>query len=168
MSRRLHLTTLVLLAAGAAACGDRANPGPTEPGATSRVPELPTAGAAAEAAGGPAASASRAAQERLAHRLALALAEPGFRAYVKSTLDRSPVREHKLQLQHFLGRSGGRARAALAKGAGERESSVDTDARSTIALEMYLPVAAHRASWGGGEDILVATARDDDEIGRAS
>jgi hypothetical protein len=164
MSRRLQLTTLVLLAAGAAGCGDRADPGLTEPGAAMQAPELPTARAPADAAGGPAGPASRAAQERLARRLALALAEPGFRAYVKDALDRSPVREHKLHLQHFLGRSGGRARAALAKGAGEGESSVDTDARSTIALEVYLPVAAHRASWGGGEDILVATARDDGEV----
>jgi hypothetical protein len=164
MSRRIRLTTLVLLAAGAAGCGDRADPGPTEPGASTQAPVLPTAGAAAEAAGGAAGPTSRAAQEQLARRLALALAEPGFRAYVKGALDRSPVREHKLHLQHFLGRSGGRGRAALAKGSGETESSVDTDARATIALEMYLPVAAHRASWDGGEDILVATARDDDEV----
>jgi hypothetical protein len=164
MSHRLHLTTLVLLAAGAAGCGDRAESGPTEPGATTQGPVLPTAGTATDAPGGLAGPASRAAQERLARRLALALAEPGFRAYVKDALDRSPVREHKLQLQHFLGRSGGRARGALAKGSGEAESSVDSDARSTIALEMYLPVAAHRTSWGGGEDILVATARDDDEV----
>jgi hypothetical protein len=159
MIRRLHLTTLALLAAGAAGCGDRADPGPTEP-AAGKAPELP---APLAAAGGPAGPASRAAQERLARRLALALAEPGFRAYVKEALDRSPVREHKLHLQHFLGRSDGRGRAALAKGAGERESSVETDARSTIALEVYLPVAAHRTSWRGGEDILVATARDDGE-----
>jgi hypothetical protein len=158
MFRRLHLTTLVLLAAGAAGCGDRADPGPTEPRATPKAPGLPL-----EAAGGPAGPASRAAQERLARRLALALAEPGFRAYVKDALDRSPVREHKLHLQHFLGRANGRARAALARGAGEGETSVDTDARSTIALEVYLPVPAHRASWSGGEDILVATARDDGE-----
>jgi hypothetical protein len=164
MSRRLHLTTLVLLAAGVAGCGDRADLGPSEPGVTTHVPVFPAGRAAAEAVGGPAGQASRAAQERVTRRLALALAESGFRAYVKDALDRSRVREHKLQLQHFLGRSGGRARAALAKGAGEAESSVDTDARSTIALEMYLPVAAHRASWGGGEDILVATARDDDEV----
>ena len=154
MFRRLHLTTLALLAAGAAGCGDRADPGLTEPRATGKAPELP---APLEAAGGPGGPASRVAQERLARRLALALAEPGFRAYVKEALDRSPVREHKLQLQHFLGRSaagpGPRSPGAPAK----RESSVDTDARSTVALEVYLPVAAHRASWSGGEDILVAT-----------
>ena len=160
MFRRLHLTTLALLAAGAAGCGDRADPGLTEPRATGKAPELP---APLEAAGGPGGPASRVAQERLARRLALALAEPGFRAYVKEALDRSPVREHKLQLQHFLGRSNGRARAALARSAGEGESSVDTDARSTVALEVYLPVPAHRASWSGGEDVLVATARDDGE-----
>jgi hypothetical protein len=164
MSRRLHLTALVLLAAGAAGCDDRADPGPTEPGTVKQPPELPIARPPSEAAGGAAGPASRAAQERLARRLALALAEPGFRAYVKDALDRSPVREHKLHFQHFLGSSGGRARAALAKGAGEAESSVDTDARSTIALEAYLPVAAHRASWRGSEDILVATARDDGEV----
>jgi hypothetical protein len=163
MSRRLHLTTLALLAAGAAGCGDRADPGPTEPGAAREAPEPPAARAPVQAAGGPAGPASRAAQERLARRLALALAEPGFRAYVKDALDRSPVREHKLHLQHFLGRSGGRARAALAKSAGEAEPTVDTDARSTLALEMYLPVATHRVSWSGGPDILVATARDDGE-----
>ena len=163
MSRRLHLTTLVLLAASAVGCGDRADPGPTEPGAATQAPELPSARAPAEPAGGPAGPSSRAAQERLTRRLALALAEPGFRAYVKDALDRSPVHEHKLHLQHFLGRSGGRARAALAKGTGEAESSVDADARSTIGLEVYLPVAAHRAAWGGGDDILVATARDDAE-----
>ncbi len=163
MSRRLHLTTLVLLAAGAAGCGDRADPAPTEPGATTEASALPAAGAPAEA-GGTAGPASRAAQERLARRLALALAEPGFRAYLKAALDRSPIREHKLHLQHFLGRSEGRARAALAKGAGEGEPSVDADARSTIPLEVYLPVPAHRAGWNGGDDILVATAREDGEV----
>jgi hypothetical protein len=164
MSRRLRLTTLALLAAGAAGCGDRADPGPTEPGAATQPPGLPTAPSPAEAVGGSAGPASRAAQERLARRRALALAEPGFRAYVKDALDRSPVREHKLHFQYFLGQSGGRARAALAQGAGEPESSVDTDARSTIALEVYLPVASHRATWEAGENILVATARDEGEV----
>jgi hypothetical protein len=154
MSRPLHLTTLALLV-GVAACGDRADPGPTEPGAIAP---------SAESSGGPAAEASRSAQERLTRRLALALAEPGFRSYLKDALDRSPVREHKLHLQRFLGRSNGRGRAALARGTGEAESTVDADARATIALEVYLPVAAHRAAWGGGENLLVATARDDGEV----
>ncbi|MEP6688313.1 MAG: hypothetical protein ABJC36_08185 [Gemmatimonadales bacterium] len=163
MSRRHHLTTLALLAL-VAGCSDRADPGPTEPGA---VPPAPADHATTDpssaqgiAAGGP---TSRAAQERLARRFALALGEPGFRAYVKDALDRSSVREHKLQLQHFLGRADGAARAALAHGGGDGEASVDRDARSTISLEVYLPVAAQRATWTGGDDILVATARDDGE-----
>jgi hypothetical protein len=157
MSRRHHLTSLALLAL-VASCSDRAGPGPTEPGAGAPAPAVPAGSAAG--AGGP---ASRAAQERLARRLALALAEPGFRAYVKDALDRSPVREHKIHLQRFLGRAQGRARAALAAAVGDRASAVDTDAASTIPLEVYLPVAAQRAAWAGGADILVATARDDDE-----
>ena len=43
MFRRLHLTTLALLAAGAAGCGDRADPGPTEPASYRQAPELPAA-----------------------------------------------------------------------------------------------------------------------------
>ena len=157
MSRRLSLAGLAV-AAALAACTDRSASGPTGPeavGAGVAVPSTP------EAARG--ASASRAAQERLARNLALALAEPGFRAYVKDALDRSTVREHKLHLQRFLGRGEGRARAALARAGAQPDSSVDRDARGTIALEMYFPVAAHRAAWRGGPDLLVATARQDGE-----
>ena len=164
MSHRLHLTALALLAT-LAGCGDRADSGPTGPGITAPAPGAPpsTASGAAEAVGGPAGPASRAAQERLTWRLALALAEPDFRTYVSQALDRSPVREHKLQLQGFLGRANGRARAALARAGGDDQTAVEADAQSTIALELYLPVAAHRATWRGGEDLLVATARDDGE-----
>ncbi len=164
MSRRLRPIAFALLAA-VAGCTDRGDPGPTEPGITTPAPAVPApAVPSSEVGGGPAGPASRAAQERLARRFALALAEPGFRTYVKDALDRSSIREHKIHLQRFLGGAGGRARAALARGSGDGESSVDADARSTIALEVYLPVAAHRATWTGGEDILVATAREDGDV----
>jgi hypothetical protein len=155
-SRRSYIAMLALLA-GVAGCSDRAGSGPT-------APADPTgASAAAATPGGRGALAGRAAEQRLARRMALALADPAFRAYVKGALDRSPILEHKVHLQRLLRGPDRRAIEALARAGGEAESSVDADASAATALELYIPVAAHRAAWRGGDDILVATARDDDE-----
>ena len=70
----------------------------------------------------------RSAAERMARRVALALADPAFRAYVKGSLDRSPVREHKLHFQRLLRGQGGRALQALARAGRETEATVDADA----------------------------------------
>src|SRR6185312_1218702 len=71
--------------------------------------------------------------------------------------------EHKLHFQRWLQASDRRALKALAKASRESETAVDVDAQFAPALEMYLPVPAHRAAWTGGEDVLVATARADHE-----
>lgn len=105
----------------------------------------------------------RAAMDRLARRVALALADPAFRAYVKGELDRSPFAEHKVQLQHFLTASNGKALRDLARLGVESESAVEADAKESIPLEMYFPVPAHRAAWTGGPDLWVASAREDRE-----
>jgi hypothetical protein len=153
MSRQSRLAILALLA-GAAGCGDRVDSVPVAPADTPG----PSAGAVSLAA-----AARRAAQDRLARRLALALAEPDFRLYVRDALDRSPVREHKLHLQKFLVRPDQRALRALAHAGGDTESDVEADARSAIPLELYLPVPAHRAAWRGGDELLVATVLHDHE-----
>ena len=153
MSRLSHLAILALLA-GAAGCSDRVESAPMAPADTPG----PGVGSAL-----PTAAVKRAAQDRLARRLALSLAEPAFRAYVKDALDRSPVREHKLHLQRFLARADRRALRALASAGGDTESGVEADARAAIALELYLPVPAHRAAWRGGDELLVATALQDHE-----
>jgi hypothetical protein len=108
-------------------------------------------------------SAERSAMDRLARRLARALANPEFRAYVKGELERSPYVEHKLQLQTFLKASRGRVLREVARLTTEPESAIETDARASIPLEIYFPVPAHRASWAGGPDVLVASAREDRE-----
>jgi hypothetical protein len=156
MSRASQLATLALLV-GAAACADRGGTAPTAP------PDEQVVAVGAGPAGTPAGAAARAAQEHLARRVALALANPAFRAAVKSEFDRSPVIEHKLHFQRWLQSSERRALKVLAKAAGEPEAAVDADARSAPALEMYIPVPAHRAAWMGGENILVATERQDHE-----
>jgi hypothetical protein len=103
------------------------------------------------------------AMDRLVRRFARAMADPAFRAYVKSQLDQSPVREHKLHFQRFLTASDHRVMREVARLSAESESGIEQDARAAAALEMYLPVPAHRAAWSGGENILVASAERDHE-----
>jgi hypothetical protein len=101
------------------------------------------------------------ARERLARRVALALADPTFRARLKRELDRSPVRERKLHLQRFLAAADRRALRDVARLSREPDAAVEADAHGAAALELYLPVAAHRRSWKGDARILVATAHGD-------
>jgi hypothetical protein len=153
MPRLISLATLALLASSLG-CGDRG--GPTQP------PEGLGAGPAPSAVPNKTAD-ERVTRERLAHRVARAMSEPGFRAYVKSALDRSTVGEHKVQFQRFLGGGNRRALREVARLNGESEAGIETDARQAIPLELYVPVPAHRARWAGGENILVATQREDGE-----
>jgi hypothetical protein len=105
----------------------------------------------------------RSLMDRLARRMARALASPEFRAYLKGELDRSPFSEHKLQLQTFLKASNAKALRDLARLNRESESSVEADAKAAIPLEIYFPVPAHRTAWAGGPDLVVASAREDRE-----
>ena len=151
MSRRIRLPVLAL-AAALAAC-DR--PAPTANEETAPLPSVvsPSARSAIE----------RAAMDRLARRLALALADPAFRAALKAELEQSPFVEHKLQLQSFLRASNRRALKEVARLSGTAESTIEADANQAIPLEIYFPVPAHRATWTGGPALLVASAREDHE-----
>jgi hypothetical protein len=151
MSRRIRLPVLAL-AAALTAC-DR--PAPTANEETAPRPSVvsPDARLAIE----------RAAMDRLARRLALALADPAFRASLKAQLEQSPFVEHKLQLQSFLRASNRRALKEVARLSGTAESTVEADANQAIPLEIYFPVPAHRAAWTGGPGLLVASAREDRE-----
>ena len=155
MSRPSRLALLALLA-GAGGCSDRADPGPTSPSEEQAIAIAPSPDAKGT-------GAQRAAEERLARRVALALADPDFRSYVKGRLDGSTVLEHKLHFQRWLRSSDHRLLKALAKASEESEALVNADADVAAALEFYMPVPAHRAVWQGGEDVLVATAREDHE-----
>jgi hypothetical protein len=134
-SRLMALTAALALAA----CTDRTSPDlPVEAAQASR--DTPTA-----------------ARERLARRIAMALADEQFRAQLKRDLDRSPVREGKLHFQRYLSASHTRATGRLARVSGETNAAVELDAHQAPALELYLPVPAHRAAWTGSDRILVAT-----------
>jgi hypothetical protein len=103
----------------------------------------------------------RAVMDRLARRLARALADPAFRANLKRELDRSPFVEHKLQLQTFLRGRDRQALKEVARLSASSDAEVEADAKEAIPLEIYFPVPAHRAQWTGGPDVLVASARED-------
>ncbi len=101
--------------------------------------------------------------QRLARRFALALNNPVFRAEVLGALDGSRQREGRLHLQRFLQRGQGRALGRMAAHAGASVSEISADLTASPSMEVYLPVPAHRATWRGGTNLLVATAREDGE-----
>lgn len=151
---RNRIIFIAVALAAATAC-DR--PEPTGP----REEQLPGAGNQPTQGWGRA--AERAVMDRLARRVARALDDPHFRAYLKGQLDNSPFNENKLQFQSLLRASEGRALRHIARLTGETPGTVEADVNSAIPLEIYFPVPAHRAAWGGGPNVLVATAREDRE-----
>jgi hypothetical protein len=150
MSHHRSHAAVALLVAAALACSDR-TPG-----------TAPVAGSAPGASSAAPAAAPKA--ELLARSFALALGNPAFRAHVKTELDRSPFREHKLQFQQFLTGEQGHALPAMAKSSGLAQADLEQAAGRAIPLEMYLPVPAHRRAWKGGDDVLVATADADHDV----
>ena len=147
MSIRITLGALALTAA-LAACERSV---PTAVNEETALTPAPTAQYAAE----------REAMDRLARKLARALADPAFRSYLQGELRRSPFPEHKLQVQRLLLQSDRRVLKDVARLSGNSEADLDADLEQAIPLEMYFPVPAHRTGWHGGADVLVASARED-------
>jgi hypothetical protein len=150
MFTRIHRLGALALAATLAAC-DR-----TPPTAGSD-----DAGAASSTAPAPGSTAQRGAMDRLARRLARALADPAFRLYLKQQLDGSPFAEHKLHLQKLLHASHRRVLKDVARLSASSEAVVEADASEAAPLEIYFPVPAHRSQWSGGGEVLVASAWED-------
>jgi hypothetical protein len=150
MSVRIKVGALVL-AAALGAC-ERSVP-TSGSDAPSEPPSSPTARY----------SVARDAMDRLARKLARALADPGFRSYLKGELDRSPFREHKMHLQRLLLQPDRRVLKEVARLSASTEAELDIDLSEAIPLEIYFPVPAHQVHWSGGSDVLVASAREDGE-----
>lgn len=153
MHAKLRLAALVLLAA-AAGCADRE---PSAPG------DNPPAGPDAVTPGpNPSPDAHR--LERQARQLALALADPALRGYLRAQLQESPVVEHKLQFQRLLQRDAGRIASAMASVEKLPQAAVTQEASASIASELYFPVPGHLQRWDGGPDLVVATAVRDHDV----
>lgn len=102
--------------------------------------------------------------ERLARRMAIALGNPGLRQQLRTSLARSRYRENKLQLQQVLHLGDSQLLRDVARENGEAEAVIEDDLAAAGSLEIYLPVAEHRSSWSGTDDILVATSVRDGDV----
>jgi hypothetical protein len=151
MSRSIRIAAVALLAL-AAACADQ-EPTAAGPGGTEAAETDPGEGRSESARA-----------ERLARRLALALADSAYRAELHAELQRSPVAEQKLHFQRYVAGAGGRAAERIATVTGAAAEDVTAEALGAVPLELYLPVPAHRAGWTGGDDLLVATALGDHDV----
>lgn len=142
MSRSILVPLAAALAL--ASCGERLPTG-AAPGAVPTTPAQATA-----------------ARERLAARLAVALADPAVRDELAERFATSTAPEGKLQFQALTRLEGNRLLARMAGTSGSvADLLADLDAARD--LELYLPVPAQRATWQGDAGYLVATvARDGD------
>ena len=118
MSRRMLL--LVVLAFAAAGCSDRA---------------VPTASTAAAGT-----TTARAARERLAQSLAVALSDPATRGAVKRRLDASNAPEGKLQFQALVQADQGALLVLLARASATSSADLLADLDAARGLELYLPL----------------------------
>lgn len=144
MSRRVFL--LLILALTAAACSDRAMPTASTPAAATH------------------ATTARAAREHLAQLLAVALADPTTRATVKRRLDASNAPEGKLQFQALVQADQRMLLASLVRAGATSSADLIADLDAARGLELYLPVAAHRAAWTGDANYLVGTIGADGDV----
>lgn len=107
------------------------------------------------------ASAGQLRLERMARRMAIAFRNPGLRQQVRANLARSRFRENKVELQQMLRENAGQLLRRVALETGDSEALIEEDLAASGSLEIYLPLAEHRTSWGGDGAILVATASRD-------
>lgn len=131
----------ILLLATVVACSDHPAPLPTDASTPAEAPPP--------------------ARERLAARLALALADPGLRADLAAKFAASHAPEGKLQFQ-ALAQTGDRQLLARLAAAGDGSmTTLLADLDAARGLEIYLPVPSQRAAWQGGEAFLVGTLEQD-------
>jgi len=145
MSRHL-LIPLIALAA-LVACADR---------------DLPTTPPIAQPTDAPGEVTT--ARERLAARLAVALADPTTRREVVDRLAASTAPEGKLQFQALMRTDGSRLLARLAASGSTSVTELLADLDAARGLELYLPVQSHRDAWDGDTDFLVGTVGQDGEM----
>jgi hypothetical protein len=103
----------------------------------------------------------RVALNRIARLVAEAMDNEPARQYLKRDMRSAPFREHKLELTAYLESKDGKALLKrMADLNGGDEAAIFTTLRAVRPLEFYMPVAKHRESWKGKEDVLVVSQLD--------
>lgn len=108
--------------------------------------------------------------DRIAHRVAVAMADPAVRAEIYESLHGSPYREGKIHFRSLLLSQGdfqsrpSRLAAAMQRGTLGGLETLRSTLDSLVDLEFYIPVHDHRVSWQGDPNLVVATAMRDHVI----
>lgn len=116
-------------------------------------------------AGTPAASSAAADPgQQVARALAAAMGQANVRAHVFNALRASPYSEHKLVLGDFaLTRQGAQVVRAMAAAAGVDAATVQGWINTLPAMDLYVPVDAHRRTWTGTDAFVVGLNLDVDD-----
>src|SRR3954463_8788958 len=107
------------------------------------------------------ATGERAALSQIARLVAVAMDNEPARQRLKRDMRAAPFREHKLELASYLrSRDGSALLARMAALNGGNEADIFSTLAAIRPLEFYMPVATHRESWKGRDDVLVVSQLD--------
>lgn len=142
---------LVLALLALAACADPVGRTVAPPSPSDIVSESPSATATPELV----------ALSKIARLVAQALDNEPARQHLKRDMRAAPFREHKLELTDYLQSKDGKALLGrMAELNGGDESGIFSTLSAIRPLEFYMPVAKHRESWTGKDDVLVVSQLD--------
>lgn len=153
--RTLWLLAVVIAVNSVVACSDNS------PIDRIAGPDAPVSSAFTSAVvpnGAPPSVSERQASEAIARGLALALSDPKMRQEIKAALATSGIREGKLHFGSFMAGRGARILSAMTARAAMDPTQFRALFSQVRGFELYMPVAAQRDAWKGGDDVLVGVA----------
>src|SRR5436190_2416995 len=99
----------------------------------------------------------RAALTKIARLVAVAMDNEPARQHLKRDMRAAPFREHKLELKSYLQSKDGKSLLDRMAALSDGEGAVFQTLALIRRLEFYMPVAKHRETWKGKQDVLVVS-----------
>jgi hypothetical protein len=110
------------------------------------------------------ANEERAALSKIARLVAVAMDNEPARQHLKRDMRAAPFHEHKLELAPYLRSKDSKALLdRMVRLSGGTETELFRTLSAIRRLELYMPVAKHRESWTGNDDLLVVSQLDESE-----